>query len=755
MTRQRILGIVTLIAGLSGFCSLVYQVVWDRTVKYNFGGDSISSAIVTGTFLLGLGLGAYLFGKWRGNAYKTYAAIELAIGVFGIMSFYLIAPVAATLAQVLKTGPDEVEGLRAVVVVGCILLLLPPCTLIGGTLPLMFRCFVRPLNFSARTIGLIYGINTLGASLGILAVPLFFLNRLSLPATLAIIGGTNILLAVIILLWSRRMPAEAAPVDMKRDKKSRHVEAAAADAASAGGGDRALIYALAFISGFIAISFEVSLFRAFPIVNPSSPYNFPLVLVFFLFALALGSIVFTRGVPENRAAILYRIGWLTAGSALGMFIGIWVASYLQAEMYPISFLPMLEGEQYENVSWVLLFCAVLVVPVPLLTGAIFPLLLRLRSAEEATLAENTGRVYLINSLGSFAGAVLGKFAGFPLLGTQGFLTFVFLLASVTGIGVMVRVWRGNLGRESAFSGALPAGMLISAGMLALIMPSGMWLTYITGGPERNWEVREGVTGIAQLWWLDDDSADVRVNGQYMSRLPHHPRHVKQEIFLLAQPKRERVLVLGIGGAGIVRSLVEDEQVKSIDVVDWSYELPDLLSTGRAGELLNHALNSSKVRIVKTDARVAVGLYDAATFDMIFDNLTFASWAGATGIRSQTYFEKIRNILKPEGVYLMAANYSGDNRLAVLAGLVNTFEIVKEHRHAEIVIATSEEPQYFDFRIIQLTEPRAGVFGLNYTAPDALPAWFRNEFIPIGTDSLEGVGPIRDELLIYEYFWRPI
>src|SRR5262245_11921283 len=291
MNDHRVVGMVALIAGLSGFCSLVYQVVWDRTVKYNFGGDSISSAVVTGTFLLGLGLGAYLFGKCRADAYKTYAAIELAIGAFGILSFDLISRVSATLAHVLKASPENVEGLRAAVVVGCILLLLPPSTLIGGTLPLMLRCFVRPLKFSAPTIGLIYGINTLGASLGILAVPFVFLNHVSLPATLAVIGSLNIVLSLLILVWSRRL-AGGQPSAVGTSSSAR--------VAQIGGGDvRLLACALAFVSGYVTISFEVSLFRAFAIVNPSSPYNFPLVLAPFLLALALGSVFLTRAVVEN------------------------------------------------------------------------------------------------------------------------------------------------------------------------------------------------------------------------------------------------------------------------------------------------------------------------------------------------------------------------------------------------------------------------------------------------------------------------
>jgi hypothetical protein len=56
--------LVFLIVGFAGFCSLVYQVVWERTLKYNFGGDSVSAAIVTATFLLGLGIGAVAFGRF-------------------------------------------------------------------------------------------------------------------------------------------------------------------------------------------------------------------------------------------------------------------------------------------------------------------------------------------------------------------------------------------------------------------------------------------------------------------------------------------------------------------------------------------------------------------------------------------------------------------------------------------------------------------------------------------------------------------
>lgn len=733
MKRRSELAVAAAAAGLTGFCALICLLVWDRIFKYHFGGDAISATLIMATCLLGLGLGAYLSGRCRKPALRSLALLEALLGLAAVLSFHVIAPAADALNGWLQSAPEQAAGLRVSVVAGCLLLLLPLCILLGGAWPLLLRSFAGSPGIAP---GLIQGFIALGASLAMPAAPLLFLNRLSLPATLAICGVLNIATAVMVGLWSRRLPAHSADTPQP-------------------GAYGPLPHAIAFIGGFVAASFVISLLRALPIVNPSSAYNPLLALMFFLLAFALGSLLLTRGTPSYRDAVLYRTGWLLAGSGLGMFLGIWIASQLQADMYPVSILPVLDGN-YGNLPWVLLFCAALIMPASLLLGAVFPLLPRLRAADSMNASAGAAGGLICSAfLGACCGLLLGRFAGFPWLGTQGFLNFVYVLACGAGIALMLWAWRRNLGRAEVanFSGALPGGLLAFAVMLALIMPPGIWLTYITGGPEQNWEIREGMSGVAQLWW-EEEHADLRVNGEYMSRLPYHPRHVKQEIFLLAQPRREKVLVLGLGGAEIVRSLVEDEAVKSIDIVDRSRELPQILSGGRAAEMLNNALASPKVRILSADARIAVGLYEAASFDLVFDNLAFASWAGSTAVRSESYFREIRRILKPQGVFLMGADYAGRSRLAVLAGVVNTFEVVKEHRHAEIVIATAEEPRYFDFRIIQLTEPRAAIFGLNYTAPDALPAWFRNEFIPIGPEQLQGTEPVRDERPIYEYFWRP-
>ena len=148
-----------------------------------------------------------------------------------------------------------------------------------------------------------------------------------------------------------------------------------------------------------------------------------------------------------------------------------------------------------------------------------------------------------------------------------------------------------------------------------------------------------MTGVAAIDW-HPAGGDVFVNGQYMSRLPDHPRHVRLVSFALALPRRDTVLLLGLGGGGMVRELAQDPGTRRLEVVDWSYELPRLLDGPRARRLLDDALRRPHVTVRRCDARVAVGLYEPASFDVVIDNLTIGHWVGATSVKSIQYFRQV-------------------------------------------------------------------------------------------------------------------
>jgi len=86
---------------LSGCAGLVYEIVWIRQLGLVFGSAAPSIGIVLASFMLGLGLGSVLIGRWADRVASPlllYAVFEGLIGLyalgFGPLLTLLDGPVA-------------------------------------------------------------------------------------------------------------------------------------------------------------------------------------------------------------------------------------------------------------------------------------------------------------------------------------------------------------------------------------------------------------------------------------------------------------------------------------------------------------------------------------------------------------------------------------------------------------------------------------------------------------------------------------
>src|SRR5262249_16372400 len=85
----RLKAVLFLLFFCSGFCSLLYQVVWVRMAFAHFGVITPVLSVVLSVFMLGLGLGSWLGGKWVHESSRRlkissayfYAGTELIIGI--------------------------------------------------------------------------------------------------------------------------------------------------------------------------------------------------------------------------------------------------------------------------------------------------------------------------------------------------------------------------------------------------------------------------------------------------------------------------------------------------------------------------------------------------------------------------------------------------------------------------------------------------------------------------------------------------
>ena len=182
-------GRLVLLFFVSGIAALIYQVCWQRLLFEAFGVDIESVTIIVSTFMLGLGLGALAGGqladRYPGQALALFALIELAIGIFGICSPWLIR----------ATGAAAVGGSLGMIAGVNFLLLLFPTVLMGATLPILVTHVVRHYRNIGVSIGLLYFANTLGAACGAALTGMLVLYYLGLTASICVAAGLNVLVS--------------------------------------------------------------------------------------------------------------------------------------------------------------------------------------------------------------------------------------------------------------------------------------------------------------------------------------------------------------------------------------------------------------------------------------------------------------------------------------------------------------------------------------------------------------------------------
>src|SRR5712671_1290444 len=154
MTHLALISLLFFVSGLSG---LIYQVVWVREFGNVFGNTVYSASLIIAVFMLGLGVGSYVVGKWADRQYaarpesllRTYGLFELLIGAAGLaISAFL--PYLGSVSAFASSYSRDANGWYALSVssyaarVAIATLLLTPITLLmGGTLTLLIRYCVR------------------------------------------------------------------------------------------------------------------------------------------------------------------------------------------------------------------------------------------------------------------------------------------------------------------------------------------------------------------------------------------------------------------------------------------------------------------------------------------------------------------------------------------------------------------------------------------------------------------------------------
>src|SRR4029077_16047692 len=192
---------------VSGFCSILYEIVWLRLSMAQFGVTSAIVSIVLSMFMAGLGLGAWLSGhlirRYNGRitfpALRVYALAELLIGISAIMVPLQLQWGRSLLQHV---GVSSSGAYYIASGIWIALTLVPWCACMGATIPVAMLAIRETFHKEAqRSFSFVYLANVLGAMAGA-TLPLLLIELYGFHGTLKVGAGMNGLLAASALSLS-------------------------------------------------------------------------------------------------------------------------------------------------------------------------------------------------------------------------------------------------------------------------------------------------------------------------------------------------------------------------------------------------------------------------------------------------------------------------------------------------------------------------------------------------------------------------
>jgi spermidine synthase len=646
---------------ISGFCGLLYQVVWVRLAFASFGIITPVLSVVISVFMLGLACGSWAGGKWIGpvtrrlkiSAILFYGLTEFMIGLGAF-----IVPKLFTLGEAVLLSAGESDSLRylfcsAVVIA---LSIFPWCVFMGTTFPLMMA-FVKEVDRSdTQSFSFLYLANVIGAMFGTLVTAAVLVELLGFRHTLWVAGGFNFLIAAASFTMGLRSPKPELFRETIRESEAinpppRGTVGAAYDRRDPMSQWATLRNVILFTTGLTSLAMEVVWTRAFTPVMGTQVYAFALLLFVYLLATWTGS-------------YSYRRRDLSVGSHLS-------TAGLLALLSVFAFLPIVINDPRINpvdgrdprisplsthavmvLASIFPFCAVL--------GYLTPLLIDESSKGNP---REAGRAYALNILGCILGPLVASYILLPLAGAR--LSMVVLALPFL---ILCFVHSKLLSRKSRWATGFVSGVLLVSSLFinaSYEEPHPGSHNSVVRRDHTATVISEGEGSSKMLW----------VNGIGITILTPITKFMAHLPLAFHNEKPESALVICFGMGTTYRSLLSwDVQTTAVELVPSVKE-----AFGYYFDDAEAILRNPKGQIVIDDGRRFLKRTDR-TFDVItIDPPPPHEAAGTSLLYSEEFYELVKRRLRPNGILQQWFTFGEEKTLqAMVRSLTDSFPYVRAY-----------------------------------------------------------------------------
>jgi spermidine synthase len=683
----------------SGVSALIYQIVWIRKFGLVFGVDVFTMATVLSAFMGGLAIGSLIFGRLVDKVkspLSLFMLLEFGIGLFAILFPFTFRGLINLYTPIIqKFGLSSYSG-QIVKFLFSFVYLLIPTILMGGTLPVIFKFFVRQLGNLGWHVSNLFAINNLGAVIGCFFAGFILIKTFGLTTSLHIAACINFINAVAVFLVFKSISGQTVVAGNSDNALNIADESNKLPKPLL----RLVLWVFA-IEGFTTLAFEVIWTRIFTGFSyDKTTYFYSVIVLGFIFGLSLGSFVISRRVDKSKnlvtmLAILEILIGLISLALLIMFSRISLILNLHRTVFD----PWLKiiGKEY------LIFFLILIIPATL-TGMIYPIVSKLYADNIEKLGKRMGMVGFLDTIGSVLGSFVAGFILIPVLGVV--MSFITIVVLNVILGVLL-ISANRLLNEKLKIILLSVTVVLSSALF-LKAPAKKYFSWWDKSRYEIWTnfvekilfYYEGVDATVTLRQYHNyvglninghNTAYTSVKDQIVNRMLGYVPYMVN-----AHPKR--ALIIGFGLGFTVESLVQPD----IDTVDVAEISPGVIKSGLTLNSWNDAvLRHPKVHTYIEDGRELL-FRSKAKYDIITSNAIHPRLSN--NIYTQDFYKLCSDRMNKGGIMCQWAppNWLNEREFkAQVKAFINAFNYsqlwyINEYT---IILIGSSEPINIDYQLI--------------------------------------------------------
>ena len=639
------------------------------------GNSSYAQAVVLATFMGGLAIGSWWWGKKSDtskNPLKIFAWLEIGIGVYCL--FYM--PIFETIKNVfvsivMSNGLDVVsKEVFALKILASIFAILLPTILMGGTLPVLVKYLSGKIEEVGKNVSILYFINSFGAILGSVAAGFFLIGEYGLTTSTHIGAFLDIIVGVLVLMYFRyqkRTPSteEALPDSIKTSLESDHEKEKNYTISEK---QRKVVFAIAGLSGLCAMMYEVVWLRLLIPILSSTTHSFTLVLTAFISGITLGSILIYFLLPYLKN-LLKALAYCQYGIVISMLLTI--PFYERLPFYIWSSVGLdhvlVKGYSSYLTTQFLYIISLMIVPT-IFMGMSLPLATKLLVKRVAKTGELVGKTFSINTIGTVIGSLAAGLLFIPLLGIKTTMEIAILLNLV----LFAFAYKASGGLPKAETTLAIAVLLSSAAVYKLAVNEKTWTSSIMlsdvgravgrkVAPDTFLEFRNNMKAQHDtiLYYNEGIGGTVVVaksgRNKYLytngkcdgSSISDAITQIElAQIPMILHPKADTVLVIGLGTGQSIGHVMTHSSVKYAEVAEIS---PEVVEASLYFEDVNlRPLDNQKVNLIQEDGIVALTL-SPHKYDVIISEPSNPWSSGIGNLFTKEVFKLAKSKLHKNGI----------------------------------------------------------------------------------------------------------